>query len=431
MPVASPDRLREELHRLVLDSPYALRREQFDYKSFMREKQYIDFERLVFGTRTISDMIGRAKYIDESVWPVTPTETARPYIRMIWEQQCARPKTARSSWMGYKRVPWSRETFPMLWLNPPMFFERPSHGDLTYVDIKAAYFQLYSPASLDLRFNPQRRMFGQGLISFLRTDELAALKETRNTIIGVVRARERTQWSHGKVTKVPTYNRFLAPELWGYLMHTLHAIAHDVIERFDVRYMNTDGFIVPTAEAGLLREFLAEEWGLESTVKGQGEGSVWAMGAYKLGGLGSRSRAQRGEPMRNLLPRDRRFAADLKRWRWWLVRRELHADTRMVLAVTDTLAPEEASVGEPIAPGPRAVYGKPVPTAGRATHVSPLRSSSTPPRAPLFHAAEGVERVRPPRPAATTPARAPLFQAVEGVERVRPPAARRLVITRS
>lgn len=404
---------------MVLDSPYALHREEFDYKSFMREKCYRDYERLVLGTRTISDMIGRSKYIDSSVWPVTPTETARPYIRMIWQEQCARPKGPRSSWMGYKRVPWSRATFPMLWLNPPMFFERPSTGDLTYVDIRAAYFQLYSPATLDLRFDPTRRVFGQGMIEFLRTDELATLKETRNTIIGILRARERTQCSHGHVSKVPTYNRFLAPELWGYLMHTLHALAHEVLARFDVRYMNTDGFIVPTSEAPLLREFLAEEWGLETTIKGQGEGSVWALGAYTLGDLGSRSRAQRGEPMCNLLPRDRRLAADLKRWRWWLVRRELHADTRMTLAATDTLEREEAGVGEFNAPGPRAEYGKPVPTAGRAAHAPPLHPSA-PASAPLFRPARTVERVR--LAPSSAPAGGALFRAAASDELVRLPA---------
>lgn len=393
---AAPDALRDDLHRMVLDSPYALRREEFDHKAFMREKSYRDFDRLVLGTRTISDMVGRCKYIDSSVWPVTPTETARPYIRMIWEEQCAHRKTPRSKWMGHKRVPWSRETFPMLDLNPPLFFDRPSHGDLTYVDIKAAYFQLYSPATLDLRFNPQRGTFGQGLIEFLRTDELATLKETRNTIIGVVRARARTQCSYGKVSKVPTYNRFLAPELWGYLMHTLHAVAHDLIERFDVRYVATDGFIVPSHQAPLLREFLAEEWGLETAVKGQGEGSVWALGAYALGSLGSRSRAQRGEPTCNLLPRDRAFAADLKRWRWWLLRREIAVDTRMQLASTSTLGGEEAGVGG----FPHGFAGKPVPTAAALPPASCLFPSSAPSPAgrALFSAQPGDQRLAPPRP---------------------------------
>jgi hypothetical protein len=393
MPVESPDRLRAELHRMVLESPYALAREEFDYKAFMREHVYRDYQRLVFGTRTISDTIGRTKMIDHSVWPVTPTETARPYIRMLWEQQCAHRKTARSKWMGYKRVPWSRETWPMLDLNPPLRFERESAGELTYVDIKAAYFQLYAPASLDLRFNPQRRVFGQGLIRFLRTAELATLKETRNTIIGVVRARERTQWSDGRVSKVSTYNRFLAPELWGYLMHTLHAIAHEVVELFDVRYINTDGFIVPTREAGLLREFLAERWGLESVVKGEGDGRVWALGAYKVGSLGSRSRAQHGEPMCNLLPRDERLAEDLRRWRWWLLGRELNADTRMMLTAS-RLASEEGP-GEFIAPS-----GKPVPKLARRP--APLFASSRPasPSASssLFRSAPGEERVRLARP---------------------------------
>lgn len=385
---------------MVLDSPYALRREQFDYKAFMREKSYQDYDRLVLGTRTISDMVGRTKYIDSSVWPVTPTETARPYIRMIWEEQCAHPKSSRSKWMGYKRVPWSRETFPLLNINPPLFFDRPSHGEFTYVDIKAAYFQLYSPATLDLRFNPARGVFGQGLIEFLRTAELATLKETRNTIIGVVRARSRMQCSHGKVSKVSTYNRFLAPELWGYLMHTLHAVAHDLLERFDVRYIATDGFIVPTGQAAALREFLAEEWGLETAVKGEGEGSVWALGAYKLGELGSRSRAQRGEPTCNLLPRDREFAAALKRWRWWLLRREIATDTRMQLASASTLDREEAgAVGFP-----HGFAGKPVPRPAAPAASCLFPSSAAPSPAPgLFAARPGDQCVRPPTAADRRP----------------------------
>jgi hypothetical protein len=425
--VKSPDRLREELTRMVLDSPYALRREEIDYMAFWRSREWESFDRLVLGNRTFSDMVGRTKYIDSSVWPVTPTETARPYIRMIWEEQCARRQTAKSRWMGFKRVPWSRETFPMLKLNAPAFFAAPSSGDLTYVDIKAAYFQLYSVASLDLRFNPQRGVFGQGIIEFLRADELATLKETRNTITGVVRATSRKQCCHGKMEMVPTYNRFLAPELWGYLMHTLHAVALDLRERFDVRYIATDGYIVPSHEADLLREYLAEAWGLESTVKCSGPGSVWALGAYRLGERGSRSRAKRGEPVDNLLALDEDWRAKLRRWRWWLIRREFNADVRMQLAAADTLDREGVGVGEPFAPdvgfAPAAGHGKPVPTAAASPTSRLFIGSSSPARGALFRSQPGEACLRPPD------ARSALFRSQPGEACLRAPS-QRPVITR-
>jgi len=431
MSAVSSEGLRTELQRMVLDSPYALAREAFDYRAFMRDRRYVEYDRLVFGNKTLSDMVGRTKMIDESAWPVTSTELARPYIRMIWNAQCARPKTRQSKWMGYKRVPWSRETFPMLKINPPQFFEAPSSGDLTYVDIKAAYFQLYSPASLDLHFNPHRGVFGQGMIEFLRNDELAGLKETRNVVTGVVRATARTQWSNGRVSKVQTYNRFLAPELWGYLMHTLHAIAHEARQRFDVRYIATDGFIVPTSEADLLREFLAEDWGLETTVKCSGPGNVRAMGAYKLGEGGSRSRAQRGEPMCNIMDLPDDWREQLRIWRWWLVRREFAIDTRMQLAAADTLALEEAGADEPFAPDVAfevpAGLGKPVPTA--AAQSAPRLFVSSPRPRTLFHAAPGVQRVRLPSPAPAT-AGGKLFHAAPGVPRVRVPQQQRLIVVR-
>ncbi|MCA1571031.1 MAG: hypothetical protein LC798_12060 [Chloroflexi bacterium] len=428
----SPELLRADLHRMVLESPYALARESFDLMSFMRERRFEQYDRLVVGNKTLSDMVGRTKMIDESAWPVTSTEMARPYIRMIWDEQCARPKTRQSKWMGYKRVPWSRETFPMLKINPPQFFEAPSGGDLTYVDIKAAYFQLYSPASLDLRFNPLRGVFGQGIIEFLRTDEMAGLKETRNVVTGVMRATARTQYSSGEWKKVPTYNRFLAPELWGYLMHTLHAIAHEARQRFDVRYIATDGFIVPTSEADLLREFLAEDWGLETTVKCSGPGNVRAMGAYTLGGTGSRSRAERGQPMNNIMDLPDDWREQMRIWRWWLIRREFAIDTRMQLAAADTLGLEEAGADEPFAPDVAfevpAGLGKPVPTAAAQSAPRLFVSSSARP-ATLFHAAPGVQRVRLPS-AAPAPAGGKLFHAAPGVPRVRVPQQQRLIVAR-
>jgi len=148
------------------------------------------------------------------------------------------------------------------------------------------------------------------------------------------------------------------------------------------------------------------------------------MGAYTLGGTGSRSRAERGSPMNTIMDLPDDWREQLRIWRWWLIRREFEIDTRMQLAAADTLALEEAGADEPFAPDVAfevpAGLGKPVPTAAAQSAPRLFVSSSARP-ATLFHAAPGVQRVRLPSPAPAT-ARGKLFHTAPGVQRVHLPA---------
>ena len=307
----------EHLTDKVLDCDRT--RVRMDSASFFAEHgAWTRVPRLVLGTRSAYDPAHRRKYICWRDWSVGTHELARPYLRWIHEQQRAGHKRS----MLYRRVPWRTEQLGMLDLPHPLYYAGAGvEGDLAYVDISACYFQLYRPATLDLHFDPARGQLGCGQIEWLEPDLLADSKGLRNALIGVCRAQTIVEARFGQVTQRATHNRFLAPCLWGYLMHTLHAVMREAIDRFDACYVHTDGLIVPAENAPALIDWLAQEWRLESRVKVQGPGRVWGLGGYEIGEHRTRTAVERGRPICNLIDLDPEMHHNLRRWRGWLLDR--------------------------------------------------------------------------------------------------------------
>lgn len=311
---------------VVEQSPYERRR--FDAVAFWEMGLWKTRERLIVGAKTMTDTVRQEKLLDDSVWPVVPAEVARLYLRRITEQQPV------AGHMRGGRIQWSRDTLKLLNICPPTMFDQRTEGaDLAYVDISAAYFQLYSTATLDLSFRPGQTL-GVGRCRFLDADLLGRNKAVRNTLVGCTRTTSLRMLERGQMKQVPAHNRFLAPELWGYLQFTLHAVAAEVLERFDVQYLNTDGFIVPGDQADALVSFLADEWCLTADVRKRGRGRVEGPKSYAVADQGVGVRQPRAQAQRNLLAIPPEEIAQLKRWRLWLAE-----NPSLRLAQAPTIAP--------------------------------------------------------------------------------------------
>ena len=294
---------------------------------------------VVVGTRSLYDPTTHRKFIHHTDWPYGRHELARPYLRWIHEAQT---KGVSKNAMVSRRVPWRTEQLPMLNIPHPLYFPGGSlNGDWAYVDISSAYFQVYSPATLDLVFNPDRQHLGVGRVEFLGADQLGDDRALRNALIGVCRTQRVSELLHGELHTRPVHNRFLAPQLWGYIAYTLHAVAREAVERFGACYVHTDGIIVPANRAEALMRWLADEWRLESKIKAQGPGSVWCVGGYRVGDVSSNVPASdRGRTICNFLNLDPQTHRMLRRWRGWLLDR-----TRGV----STVAPQITNLSD----GPR------------------------------------------------------------------------------
>jgi len=298
-------------------------RVQFDYEEFFTSERYKDFERLAIGTMTVTDMKTKTRYIDSSLWPYTEWELAREYLRWIFESQ-AGERT--------KRVGWNRETFRMLKVHQPLFFERPERGELCYLDISSAYWQLYNCLTLDVYFNPWRKAFGLGQIRFLCKDWLRAQRTVRNALIGIVRSKEHYEYhpaartGKGVVRLKPgspwvirrTYNKFLAPELWGFIVFYLHQIAAFLHANYDIFYIHTDGYILPQPQARDAIEAVMDRFKVSLAVKAAGHGEVTGIGRWKIEDRGTKNYGD-GKPVKYLMDYDTGMQTRMSEWRAWAI----------------------------------------------------------------------------------------------------------------
>lgn len=323
-PTDRPDDPRIFLERRILTSPFA--RVPFDYAAFFEGEEYRKFQRLTIGTMTATDMIGRVRYIDHSLWPYTEWELARAYLNWIFEEHQT---------PNQRRVGWNMQTWKLLAIHQPLFYGKKVHGDLAYLDISSAYWQIYNPLTLDVYFNPWRRAFGLGTMEFLCRDWLRGQRTVRNAIVGIARSREHHEYcpgareTRGAKRLTPespwiirrSYNKLLAPELWGFIAFTLHQVAADLLENFDISYVHTDGYILPLSQAEEAIDYVATKWGLSLAMKASGSGEVTGIGRWRIENQGTKNYGD-GQPvsyvmdydpaMQQRLQRSRQFALDLR-----------------------------------------------------------------------------------------------------------------------
>lgn len=76
---------------------------------------------------------------------------------------------------------------------------------------------------------------------------------------------------------------YFNPDLWRLISDVLNSVALEAIQRADVAYVNTDGFICQDEGTLDILQNILEEWGLEYRVKISGAGWVAARGNYRVG----------------------------------------------------------------------------------------------------------------------------------------------------
>lgn len=196
---------------------------------------------------------------------------------MMTAGEIARVELART-FPTLSRVGWTSRHIRYFDIAPPTFFLRPEKGSLCYVDLKAAYWQIYQKLWLDVHV-PR----GRGKLSMLPlAKRLGTCKPARNAVIGVIRSRNSMAFKGKKRIFFKAENRFLAPELWATIQFILHELA--VFAKVNnAVYCSTDGYIFRSDEAGLT-DFLSmlRVCNLEHTIR-EGEGEVIGWGRWKIG----------------------------------------------------------------------------------------------------------------------------------------------------
>jgi hypothetical protein len=316
-------------------------REPYCHEAFYDLRRWRDYDLLIPGNAHTTYPAGQRKWVDLDEFPVPTAERSRRYLHDIFELQ--RPAHAG---MASERVPWATADLELLAAQPPKWFagravrSRPG-AELAYVDLRAAYWQLYRLTTLDLFFSPAPPILALGRLAFLDSEELGADKDLRNAVVGSIRVRHYRVMGAAGERRCPLFNAVLAPGLWGYMMYTLHAVAAEVRAHFQAVYVCCDGYIVPAALADPLIAWLRQEWALEASVRARGPGVVYGLGSYIIGATATATHhGRQGGRIDSILQLDPGLAARLKYWRrvlverrpsFWSTRAELEAAGGQVL----------------------------------------------------------------------------------------------------
>jgi len=219
------------------------------------------------------------KFIDIDVckeWPndegevilMTPQEAARAELN----RHCKRYLPKR----GMVRK-WS---FPLLDMYAPQYFNGGrTKGELVYIDLKSAYWQLYKWMWLDTYW-PR----GMGNIPLNGVaSSLERWKTARNSVVGVIRSKTIQTVKGVTVRYQPFHNPYLNPDLWMQIMSILHEIAAAAV-LFGACYVNTDGYIFRSWSKWQRFVDMLVRYDLEFRLH-QSDGEVIGWNSYKIEGL--------------------------------------------------------------------------------------------------------------------------------------------------
>lgn len=241
--------------------------------------------RYIMGTGRITDVTHGTRravtVIEPEPAPYREEELAAPWLRRVLAQ-------GRGRGMADKRVPWQKMALAHLELLPPRFFSGgPAEGEWAYVDVVQAYPSIYRRLALDMiwRPDPDRPLLGTGGMSMACPEDFLEWKSTHRAIGGIIRSTQMSQVVNGRSEVIPTvgWSKFLAPDLWGVIMWTLHSIARMAVEEFGAVMWDTDGGIVPRDRSAGLREAVRDRWRLSSRSEFEGPGTVWGVKHWRIG----------------------------------------------------------------------------------------------------------------------------------------------------
>ncbi len=218
----------------------------------------------------------RTKYLLQKACKLWPTETGE--IIYMPPGEAARTEL-KKAFPDIKRIGWAKKHIVLFDKRPPLMYSGEKRGEMTYVDLKGAYHQIYGRLWLDAPY--PRGLMGRYPLRGV-ANELETWKAARNSVIGISRNRHVTAMRGKKRIQLSVKNLYLSPFLWGTVQEILHWIAGEAITRGAI-YVNTDGYIFnSTANSDSFFQFLLDN-NLVATIRTMGEGHIAGWNKYRIG----------------------------------------------------------------------------------------------------------------------------------------------------
>lgn len=183
----------------------------------------------------------------------------------------------------------------------PLLAQKGVWGDCAYVDIRHAYLDILK-LGYDLEYV---RMKYLGIDPKPIPLEIQKEKFCYSIAIAMSGSKLTNLSLMGKEGLFTQYkfNTFSNPCLFALACDLLASVASEVVAAMgkDVKYINTDGYIVPTKYVHVLQSILTS-WNLESRIKYQGETEVFGVSAWKIGDHATKRHDQKNLDFASKLP---------------------------------------------------------------------------------------------------------------------------------
>jgi len=191
--------------------------------------------------------------------------------------QAAKTELSRA-FPGLKRVGWRRDHVELFDWRSPMYFDVPYQGSGVYIDLKAAYCQIYRNLWLDTPFPRGINTLSLAPVA----DRLQDWKAARNAVMGIIKNRTITGCRSGKRQEISVTNHFLSPGLWATVAAILHAVAATALE-YGAIYINTDGYMFPNYEVAILFLDFLNDYNLRHEIRDSGILNLRGWNNYMVG----------------------------------------------------------------------------------------------------------------------------------------------------
>lgn len=219
------------------------------------------------------------KYVHPSAdyYPFTAGEMARGWLDWVLERA------------GRGRVEMGRLS-SVAEVGPALFFDPPADrgGEWVMLDVKAAYWTLYSRVALDCLFGwvGGEIVYRPGQLAVPVEDRawVAAEKPLRNAAWGLMLPGQLSWYEGGQYRSKPRSGGYVAHGVTQLVYATMNAIAANCRELGAVMWL-TDAAICRPEQAPAIASHIESYWGLNVAVKASGPGHLYGLGDYRIGEL--------------------------------------------------------------------------------------------------------------------------------------------------
>lgn len=216
------------------------------------------------------------KYMAPSTGGLPDGELGKEYLKACMKAADGKVYRGSRRYKGYLDI------LPARYYEPGPYRGR-HRGNFAYIDLSSAYWTIQQTATIDMAFIPGRWL-GLGRGTFRDVEEVTRYRDLRHIVPGLLRSGSIEKYVYGRVVNREMAGEYYHPEIHGYTMHIMHAIARHMIDHFDAKMILVDAFIIPEENTEAAMEFLPDVWGVRGVVKGRGEGSLYGQNIYSLPG---------------------------------------------------------------------------------------------------------------------------------------------------